>query len=218
MTEMKRCTKCQGIKSAINENFRWCKESNRYHSWCRQCERDHNKHYRQINLDKERQRNQHYYQTNTNKVRERQKYYKRVDSDKDRARIRRWQKANPVKVREIKQRRRARQHFLPATFTEQDWIKALEYFHGCCAYCGNPPSLFDRITVLHREHHIPLSKGGGYTPDNILPACQSCNFSKCNKGPYQWIMKRFGKRQGQIVINRIRDYFNWVQQHAASTT
>ena len=68
---------------------------------------------------------------------------------------------------------------LPATLTDAEWHSALAYFEYRCAYCGAA----DR---LQQEHFIPLSKGGGYTASNIVPACPRCNFSKHDKMPEEW--------------------------------
>lgn len=142
--------------------------------------------------------------------------------DKFRELRRNWRKGNPEKVREIKRRhyrnnsatvlksnanRAANKRLLPNGFTELDWDRALNYFNGACAYCGRGVSLFDRHKVLHQEHHIPLSKGGGYTSDNIVPACQSCNFSKSDCDPAEWCIDKFGKRMGTSILERITQYF-----------
>jgi len=39
-----------------------------------------------------------------------------------------------------------------------------------CRYCG------DRATVV--DHIVPVSKGGGYEPDNLAAACAKCNRAK----------------------------------------
>ena len=44
-------------------------------------------------------------------------------------------------------------------------------FDHCCAYCGAKGD-------LHIEHLHPISKGGAHTLSNIVPACQTCNYSK----------------------------------------
>jgi len=41
---------------------------------------------------------------------------------------------------------------------------------GPCVYCGAPATTVDHIR--------PLSRGGCEVPENLVPACQSCNFSK----------------------------------------
>lgn len=92
-----------------------------------------------------------------------------------------------------------------------EWQNALTYWHGVCAYCGNPPSLFDYNKVLHQDHFVPIVLGGGYTSDNMLPACQSCNFSKNDKEPKLWLIERFGKYKGSQILKRIQDYFEWLK-------
>lgn len=43
-----------------------------------------------------------------------------------------------------------------------------------CAYCRNPLSVVDAEV----DHRLPLSRGGGDTPDNLALACRSCNQRK----------------------------------------
>lgn len=172
------------------------------------------KSYRQANANKVREYNKCYRQTNLVKVRESVRRWQQNNPDKVRIGQRRWAKANLDKYRKYNHQHRARKHSLPHTFTEQDWQRALEYFNGCCAYCGNPPSLFDAHSTLHQEHHAPEIKGGDYTPNNIIPACQSCNFSKHDHDAEQWIMKHFGKKKGKSILKKICTYFEWTKQYA----
>lgn len=71
---------------------------------------------------------------------------------------------------------RARREGLPATLTLRQWHQALKDFKGLCAYCRK-----EYGSVL--EHFIPVSKGGGTTVDNCVPACASCNSSKGSRHP-----------------------------------
>lgn len=70
---------------------------------------------------------------------------------------------------------------------------------GGCAYCGAS----DR--ALQRDCVQPISRGGRYTLDNVVPACASCNASKCNSEVTQWMRRRrldertFLVRQYEIV-------------------
>ncbi len=52
-------------------------------------------------------------------------------------------------------------------------------FGNTCAYCGATGD-------LHIEHFIPIAKGGPHAIGNIVPACQSCNFSKRDHDPESW--------------------------------
>lgn len=74
-------------------------------------------------------------------------------------------------------RRRARLRHLPATLTLDQW-KGIQAAYGYrCAYCGRKSS------SLTQDHVVPIVKGGGYTPDNIVPACLSCNSRKSSGAP-----------------------------------
>lgn len=53
-----------------------------------------------------------------------------------------------------------------------------------CAYCGVTDKPMQRDCVL------PLSRGGRYTLENIVPACRSCNTSKCNDEVTSWMRRK----------------------------
>ena len=55
---------------------------------------------------------------------------------------------------------------------------------GGCAYCGAS----DR--PLQRDCVLAISRGGRYTLDNVVPACGSCNASKCNDEVTGWMRRR----------------------------
>lgn len=76
-------------------------------------------------------------------------------------------------------RRAARKKGLPATLTAEQWLAIQQAYKHCCAYCGKKESKKHPLT---QDHVIPLSKGGGTTPDNIVPACGPCN-SRKHAGP-----------------------------------
>lgn len=50
---------------------------------------------------------------------------------------------------------------------------------GECVYCGGRQVGWD--------HVIPLSRGGPNTPDNLVPCCGRCNFSKRDRTPDEWL-------------------------------
>lgn len=68
--------------------------------------------------------------------------------------------------------RDSRKHGVPATLTHEEWLSILEKFNYSCAYCG------DSTAKLAQEHWVPLSRGGGYTAENIVPSCKVCNSRK----------------------------------------
>ena len=61
---------------------------------------------------------------------------------------------------------------------------ALKEAWGGCAYCG----VVDK--PLQRDCVLALSRGGRYTLENIVPACGSCNTSKCNDEVTGWLRRK----------------------------
>lgn len=96
-----------------------------------------------------------------------------------------------LNLRKHCQVRRARKANLPAAYSENDWQKTLGDFNHRCAYCGSN-------SLLQQDHFIPLSAGGSYTINNIVPACKFCNTSKHDKMPEQWLPAD--------VFVKVRDY------------
>ncbi|GAA1853082.1 hypothetical protein GCM10009796_13900 [Microbacterium koreense] len=67
--------------------------------------------------------------------------------------------------------------------TDEQWFRILEAW-GCCAYCGADG------TGLQKDCVLPISRGGRYTLDNVVPACRSCNASKSNDEVTSWMRRR----------------------------
>jgi len=60
----------------------------------------------------------------------------------------------------------------------REYIKERE-LPNQCLYCGSTQS-------LSYDHLIPRNRGGPDIPENVVPACRSCNSSKGDKGVYEW--------------------------------
>lgn len=86
-------------------------------------------------------------------------------------------------MRRFVHKRNAKMKLLPHDLTEEDWNDALEYFDHKCVYCRESEK-------LTQDHFTPVSKGGGYTRSNIVPACKSCNCSKHNTEPCVWLARK----------------------------
>ncbi|NNF53625.1 MAG: HNH endonuclease [Acidimicrobiales bacterium] len=67
--------------------------------------------------------------------------------------------------------------------SDQQWT-AIKAAWGGCAYCGAAD------TALQRDCLLALSRGGRYTLENIVPACRSCNASKCNEEVTGWLRRK----------------------------
>jgi 5-methylcytosine-specific restriction endonuclease McrA len=61
---------------------------------------------------------------------------------------------------------------------------ALNAAWGGCAYCGALG------TPLQRDCVQPIARGGRYTFGNVVPACRSCNASKCDDEVTGWLRRK----------------------------
>lgn len=98
---------------------------------------------------------------------------------------------NPERMRAIRRRRKGQLRAEALRFTERDWERLKARYRYCCAYCG-------RRDELHREHVVPLARGGRHSIGNILPACPSCNGSKKARLLSDW-RYRVLRARGEVI-------------------
>lgn len=99
---------------------------------------------------------------------------------KSREANRRWRDRNPDKVRAAAKQRRARKAGAPGVGVPSTvWRQILVLHNHQCAYCGS-------IENITQDHMIPLCRGGEHSPENIVPACNSCNARKNARTPLEW--------------------------------
>ena len=80
-------------------------------------------------------------------------------------------------------RRQRRMAQVAHDLTDSQWT-ALKDGWGGCAYCGTTE------VPLQRDCVLPISRGGRYTLGNVVPACRSCNTSKCNDEVTAWLRRK----------------------------
>lgn len=97
-----------------------------------------------------------------------------------------------------RQKRRANKKATDASFDAQQWESAKEEFGNACAYCG-------RSENLEQDHFIALSKGGGYTRENIVPSCKRCNCSKHANAFSEWypLMPFYDRAREEHIVKYI---------------
>lgn len=137
----------------------------------------------------ERERNRRRYAKEAEKRRAAARRYYAENAERYRAYAREWRANNPERRAEQHANRRARK-YSNAGFIglpDDEWQRLVKRYGGCCAYCGT------RSDALHRDHVVPLSRGGRHAPANILPACQSCNSSKGALFLSEWRLLRGGE-------------------------
>lgn len=105
------------------------------------------------------------------------KAYKK-NPEKFKKKTRGWKEANPDKVRKMNRHRQSlkrAQSYSAEGHVSRDIEKILMRIQeGKCYYCqGNLVDL-----GFHREHKIPLSRGGLHDDSNLVLSCPSCNLEK----------------------------------------
>lgn len=189
--KFKKCTKCCE-SLALSNFYKGSNYKDGLRPICKECTKLSSKKYYEKNkqsiVDKRKE--------NKEQILDYIKEWQKNNQEKVASYKKKWKKDNPEKVKlgnklyyskpEIKKKmnlhvnlRRARKAKLEATLTKDEWENAKLYFNNCCAYCGTKET-------LTKDHFIPVVKKGGYTKENIIPACRSCNCSK-NKNDFdEW--------------------------------
>ena len=193
---MKKCSKCGEGKPATLEYFN--KNGERLRPNCKSCFRKQTKEYKERNKDKIKEYKKEYYEQNKDKCKERSKEYYEQNKDKFKEYKKEYREQNKDKFVTYNQKRRTLKKQLPATLTPEQWEAIKNKFNNSCAYC-------EKHKKLEQEHFIPLSKGGEYTEQNIIPACKSCNSSKLNIDFHDWYptFKHYTKEREQKILGHL---------------
>jgi len=149
-------------------------------------DKDYQKKYQKIRGKTEagkisqRERDKKYNKTEKGKLKQQRANLKR----KENGYFKEWNKTEKSKARSQRghMKRRTKEREIINTLTSQEWADVLEEYNYRCAYCDVE---FEVENMPHKDHIIPISKGGHNIKENIVPACQSCNSKKGNKLNYK---------------------------------
>ena len=203
---MKTLCKCCGIEFIKRKGTQVCCSQGCRQKWKYQNDTEYRESvlsYKRENrdVDKDRARIKKWKQDNPDKVAEQKKRwaerhpelkaeirarsskaYKKTEAGKEVTRAYKKTEVAKAQKRRDKQVRRARERSVLADMTVKEWMATTKHFGDKCVYCGEP--------YEHQDHFIPLSKGGGYTKDNMVPACAVCNVDKSDTLPLEWLVMR----------------------------
>lgn len=91
--------------------------------------------------------------------------------------------------REVLRRHKLKRRLIKDEYDHNEWIKLLEQYNYLCFYCGVKMTYEVGPNQITRDHLQPLSKGGRDSLENIVPACRSCNSSKCDMNFWDFMVK-----------------------------
>lgn len=218
----KFCYKC-GLEFEANKNNFFSDNSAKdgLTTFCKKCKSEACKEWRNKNYEKVRQYSRKWQELHPEKKKQSSRDY----SNRNRGKLNQWAINNPERAREIKRqyklrnpdrgrqdtaKRRSLERKLPTTYTMEQWKGCKAHFKSSCAYCGK------ELKKLHQEHFVPVTKGGGYTINNIVPACQRCNSSKNNSDFFEWYPKqKFFSKQRQAKVLKYLGYISETEQQTS---
>lgn len=229
----KTCNRCGVDKPITGEHFHKLKNSkDGFAGICKKCKSEVNKAYRDKNNNKEYQKKYHkkyreenaeelkkykdeYYKENREELIEDSKdYYQENKETLNRARIKYYNKNREDILEKAiirNQRYKAEKSGLPNDFTIDEWKQVLEYFDNSCAYCRTHQD--DLEQKLEQEHIVPAVSGGGYTRNNIIPACKQCNSNKNMDRFEEWYPK-----QDYFYPERYNTVIYWIKEAGETMT
>jgi hypothetical protein len=204
----KKCTKCNEIYVANEDNFYKLKQTNKklgehykLSSWCKKCTKKKNREWYVSNPEKIKVASDRYASQEYVKKRRR----KRAAQAREEGKYKEWQQKNKEKIRQYNLERRMNKNH---DITEQEWLDCLEFFRDSCAYCGisEQEALLEQGQRLHKEH---LEHNGANDIANCVPSCRNCNSSKWEFEFDKWFNENnpiFSKRRYNKIIKWILSF------------
>jgi 5-methylcytosine-specific restriction endonuclease McrA len=173
-----KCKKCGGANDGGHTTY------------CRLCYNAYKRATYQRDREKEIARSAAYNRANPKRVAanmracraRRPEYYRQYNN---RYRKENWER---LSIHDANKRAKRRMAFIGSKGVSPDeWNEIKAKYRHRCAYCGCKK----RLTM---DHIVPIARGGKHEPQNIAPACRSCNSRKQHLLPHD-----FAKRIGRLI-------------------
>lgn len=177
---MKQCSKCKEVKELIAYT-RKITALDGYSYICKECKKAYDRaHYAQT-IDRQTDRNRRAYSANRQQRIEYQREWHKHNRDVSK----KWKQENPHKNREYCSARKSRKLTAGGRYTQRDIERILKMQRHRCACCKKSLRIGFEV-----DHIVPLSKGGTNFPKNIQLMTPSCNSSKYNRDPIEYMQSK----------------------------
>ena len=234
---MKKCTKCGTEKPATIDFFpKRDSSKDGFRNECKLCKKEYIRNYYENNrehiikknvdyvkinreacqarrkkhalknkdiLDEKRKK---HYQKNKEQISKKKKEYAEKNKEKNAKYHLEYARRNVDKCKIKRHKREAKLKSLPSTLTKNQWDYTVAHFNNSCVYCGSEEQ-------IQQDHFVPLSKGGEFTHNNIIPACMKCNCSKQDQDFFEWYPnhKNYSKKRESKILKYL-GYDKKIQQ------
>ena len=143
--------------------------------------------YKEKNREKIRARQKELYHADPERHRQYQIKHSQKEGMKEKKKFwfSEWSKKNRHLLKIKEDKRRALEYGAEGNHTHQEAQELLERQKYKCVNCG----CCLKKNEKHKDHIVPLSKGGSNYIKNIQWLCKSCNLSKNAKDPIEWAQK-----------------------------
>ena len=180
----KKCTKCGEVKD-FAEFTKNKKGKFGLQARCRACMNEISRAYHKANKDAIKARKDLDRKENPEKYADIERRRHKKHKEKRRKKSKDWTAANPEKARVHWRRRSQRKRASKYGCNSETWDRHVIHAEagGRCLYCG----IKIELDEMHADHFIPLVKGGSNLRGNIVCSCASCNLSKHDKMPEDFI-------------------------------
>jgi hypothetical protein len=228
------CKECKGFKYThyvISEGYKYCNGCNRelpatneyflsdkksksgLYSLCRKCTNERRKEYYSNNADKLRMLERDRYHKNNEKIREGKRRRYLENKNHIHEYMSNYRKVNKHKIKRYwdnyysknKGKRLMKWHDRRNSdlsklnlFNLKEWEECLAFFGNKDAYTGK------EMRIKTQDHVIPISRGGLYIKQNIVPCDLNINSSKKDRNMEEWY-----REQTFFSESRLKKIYKW---------
>lgn len=143
------------------------------------------KRWRELNPEKAKARSEEWAKQNHEKVTKAKKNWIDKNREKHNISVSLWAKNNRPARRAQWQNYKARKIANGGTFSQNDINRLMKQQKGKCVVCKG-----DITELYHVDHIMPLSLGGSNEPKNLQLLCPTCNLTKWNKHPIDFMQSK----------------------------